>query len=96
MIKTIEHSPRLPLLRFTSFHLRIHPFILSAEILKQIWDLSDQDQDSMLSHREFCTALYLMEKSREGRPLPPVLPTGKQAEDSGYVRKPGPWIRSDG
>ncbi|GAQ85027.1 hypothetical protein KFL_002180020 [Klebsormidium nitens] len=49
---------------------------IPREILKQIWDLSDQDQDGMLSVREFCTALYLMEKSREGRPLPPVLPTG--------------------
>jgi epidermal growth factor receptor substrate 15 len=39
-----------------------------------VWDLSDQDNDSMLSLREFCTALYLMERYREGRPLPAVLP----------------------
>ena len=39
-----------------------------------MWDLSDQDNDSMLSLREFCTALYLMERYREGRPLPAVLP----------------------
>lgn len=42
--------------------------------MKQVWDLSDQDNDSMLSLKEFCTALYLMEKYREGRPLPAVLP----------------------
>ena len=45
------------------------------EVLKQVWDLSDQDNDSMLSLREFCIALYLMERYREGHPLPPTLPT---------------------
>lgn len=40
-----------------------------------MWDLSDQDNDSMLSLREFCIALYLMERYREGRPLPAVLPS---------------------
>jgi epidermal growth factor receptor substrate 15 len=48
---------------------------LPREVLKQVWDLSDQDNDSMLSHREFCVALYLMERYREGRPLPAVLPS---------------------
>ncbi|KVH88235.1 epidermal growth factor receptor substrate 15-like 1 [Cynara cardunculus var. scolymus] len=47
---------------------------LPREILKQVWDLSDQDNDSMLSQKEFCIALYLMERFREGRPLPKVLP----------------------
>lgn len=47
---------------------------LPREILKQVWDLSDQDNDSMLSLKEFCIALYLMERFREGRPLPKVLP----------------------
>ncbi|WJX65149.1 hypothetical protein P8452_49841 [Trifolium repens] len=47
---------------------------LPREVLKQVWDLSDQDNDSMLSLREFCIALYLMERHREGRPLPGVLP----------------------
>uniref|UniRef100_A0A2K2AMF1 EF-hand domain-containing protein n=1 Tax=Populus trichocarpa TaxID=3694 RepID=A0A2K2AMF1_POPTR len=47
---------------------------LPREILKQVWDLSDQDSDSMLSLREFCFALYLMERYREGRPLPAALP----------------------
>ena len=46
-----------------------------SEVLKRVWDLSDQDNDSMLSLREFCTALYLMERYREGRPLPSVLPS---------------------
>ena len=45
-----------------------------SDVLKQVWDLSDQDNDSMLSQREFCTALYLMERYREGRPLPSVVP----------------------
>ncbi|XP_077231118.1 uncharacterized protein LOC143864147 [Tasmannia lanceolata] len=48
---------------------------LPREVLKQVWDLSDQDNDSMLSLREFCTALYLMERHREGHPLPAVLPS---------------------
>ncbi|KAI4388515.1 hypothetical protein MLD38_000836 [Melastoma candidum] len=48
---------------------------LPREILKQVWDLSDQDSDSMLSLREFCFALYLMERYREGRPLPAALPS---------------------
>lgn len=47
----------------------------TSEVLKQVWDLSDQDNDSMLSLREFCIALYLMERYREGRPLPAVLPS---------------------
>ncbi|KAA8547600.1 hypothetical protein F0562_004029 [Nyssa sinensis] len=48
---------------------------LPREVLKQVWDLSDQDNDSMLSLREFCIALYLMERYREGRLLPTVLPS---------------------
>ncbi|KAA8537395.1 hypothetical protein F0562_026918 [Nyssa sinensis] len=48
---------------------------LPREVLKQVWDLADQDNDSMLSLREFCIALYLMERYREGCPLPPTLPS---------------------
>ncbi|KAM7513980.1 hypothetical protein LguiA_003563 [Lonicera macranthoides] len=44
-------------------------------VLKQVWDLSDQDNDSMLSLRVFCIALYLMERYREGWPLPSTLPS---------------------
>ncbi|KAG0459253.1 hypothetical protein HPP92_022381 [Vanilla planifolia] len=47
---------------------------LPREVLRQVWDLSDQDNDSMLSMKEFCIAVYLMERYREGRPLPSVLP----------------------
>ncbi|XP_062216899.1 uncharacterized protein LOC133916996 [Phragmites australis] len=47
---------------------------LPREVLKQVWDLSDQDNDGMLSLREFCIALYLMERHRAGTPLPTVLP----------------------
>ncbi|KAL1814882.1 hypothetical protein DCAR_0519079 [Daucus carota subsp. sativus] len=57
---------------------------LPREILKQVWDLSDQDNDSMLSLREFCIALYLMERYREGRPLPPVLPNNIILEDTQF------------
>ena len=48
--------------------------IILSEVLKQVWDLADQDSDSMLSLREFCIALYLMERYREGRSLPASLP----------------------
>ncbi|KAL5706109.1 hypothetical protein ACHQM5_024317 [Ranunculus cassubicifolius] len=48
---------------------------LPREVLKQVWELSDQDNDSMLSLKEWCTALYLMERFREGRPLPAALPS---------------------
>ncbi|KAL8125426.1 uncharacterized protein LOC141720441 [Apium graveolens] len=57
---------------------------LPREILKQVWDLSDQDNDSMLSLREFCIALYLMERFREGRPLPSVLPSNIILEDAQF------------
>lgn len=45
------------------------------EVLKHVWELSDQDNDTMLSLREFCISLYLMERYREGRPLPTSLPS---------------------
>ncbi|CAN6463969.1 unnamed protein product [Victoria cruziana] len=48
---------------------------LPREVLKQVWDLSDQDNDSMLSLKEFCVALYFMERYREGRSLPSMLPS---------------------
>lgn len=60
------------------FHLVIltimHCLHLS-EVLKQVWDLSDQDNDSMLSLMEFCIAVYLMERYREGCSLPAALPS---------------------
>ncbi|KAL7612967.1 hypothetical protein Lser_V15G07089 [Lactuca serriola] len=49
---------------------------LPRDILKQVWDLSDQDNDSMLSLNEFCIALFLMERHREGHSLPKTLPSG--------------------
>ncbi|KAF3779520.1 EH domain-containing protein 2 [Nymphaea thermarum] len=55
---------------------------LPREVLKQVWDLSDQDNDSMLSVKEFCTALYLMERYREGRPLPAVLPDSMKFDEA--------------
>ncbi|KAL5557705.1 hypothetical protein UlMin_033916 [Ulmus minor] len=55
---------------------------LPREVLKQVWDLSDQDSDSMLSLREFCFALYLMERYREGLPLPAVLPNNVMYDET--------------
>jgi len=45
---------------------------LPGEVLKQVWDLSEHDGDNMMSLREFCIALYFMERYREDHPLPPV------------------------
>lgn len=50
--------------------------------MKQIWDLSDQDNDSMLSLREFCVALYLMERYREGHSLPSVIPNSVMLDET--------------
>ncbi|KAG5613615.1 hypothetical protein H5410_024896 [Solanum commersonii] len=55
---------------------------LPREVLKQVWDLADQDNDSMLSLREFCVALYLMERYREGRPLPSTLPNSVMLDET--------------
>ncbi|XP_030446776.1 uncharacterized protein LOC115669790 [Syzygium oleosum] len=55
---------------------------LPRDVLKQVWDLSDQDSDSMLSLREFCFALYLMERHREGRPLPTALPSNVMYDET--------------
>ncbi|CAI9755801.1 unnamed protein product [Fraxinus pennsylvanica] len=55
---------------------------LPIEVLKQVWDLSDQDSDGMLSLTEFCIALYLMERYREGRPLPSVLPSSVMLDET--------------
>lgn len=55
---------------------------LPREVLKQVWDLSDQDNDSMLSLREFCIALYLMERFREGRPPPAALPSSILSDEA--------------
>lgn len=56
-------------------------YVVVSGVLKQVWDLSDEDNDSMLSLREFCTALYFMERFREGRALPSTLPAGIHPED---------------
>ncbi|XP_051139226.1 uncharacterized protein LOC127257012 [Andrographis paniculata] len=57
---------------------------LPREVLKKVWDLSDQDNDSMLSLREFCIALYLMERYREGRPLPATLPSSVIFDETSF------------
>ncbi|XP_022879738.1 epidermal growth factor receptor substrate 15-like 1 isoform X2 [Olea europaea var. sylvestris] len=55
---------------------------LPRDVLKQIWDLSDQDNDGKLSLREFCIALYLMERYREGHSLPTVFPSGVMIDET--------------
>ncbi|KDP43775.1 hypothetical protein JCGZ_22402 [Jatropha curcas] len=55
---------------------------LPREVLIQVWDLSDQDNDSMLSLREFCTAVYLMERYIKGRPLPTTLPSSVMSDEN--------------
>ncbi|XP_078155540.1 uncharacterized protein LOC144551456 [Carex rostrata] len=55
---------------------------LPREILKQVWDLSDQDSDGMLSLREFCIALYLMERHRQGSTLPKSLPDSLRYDEA--------------
>ncbi|CDY08192.1 BnaA06g15340D [Brassica napus] len=68
---------------------------LPREALKQVWDLSDQDNDSMLSLREFCIAVYLMERYREGRPLPPVFPSTIISSESMFT-SPGQSVAPHG
>lgn len=67
-----------------------------TEVLKQVWDLSDQDNDSMLSLREFCIALYLMERFREGRPLPATLPSSIISDVSSFALPTNYGNTSDG
>lgn len=47
-----------------------------------MWDLSDQDNDSMLTLKEFCFALYLMERYREGHTLPQSLPRNVMLDET--------------
>lgn len=60
-----------------------------------MWDLSDQDSDSMLSLREFCFALYLMERYREGRPLPAELPRTVMLDET-LLSMTGPSMATHG
>ncbi|XP_071701186.1 uncharacterized protein [Rutidosis leptorrhynchoides] len=71
---------------------------LPREILKQVWDLSDQDNDSMLSLTEFCIALYLMERYREGHNLPPTLPSNVLLDETllSLTGPPNPSYRHAG
>lgn len=57
----------------------------------------------MLSLREFCTALYLMERYREGRPLPSALPDSIRNDETLLISTGQPstyggsaWQRSPG
>lgn len=41
---------------------------------RQVWELSDHDADGNLDDEEFCLALWLCEKVKQGEPLPAQLP----------------------
>ncbi|KAI1299300.1 Intersectin-2 [Halotydeus destructor] len=47
---------------------------LPQQILAQIWNLSDVDTDGKLSNEEFILAMYFIEQTKLGCPLPGVLP----------------------
>ncbi|RAL52389.1 hypothetical protein DM860_007246 [Cuscuta australis] len=68
---------------------------LPREVLKQVWDLADQDNDSMLSLMEFCIALYLMERYREGRSIPSALPNSVLRDET-LISLAGPTSLSHG
>lgn len=63
-----------------------YAFLCLPDVLLQVWDLSDQDNDSMLSLREFCIALYFMERYREGRPIPTTLPSNVIFDVSSFAQ----------
>jgi len=47
---------------------------LAVEVLGKVWELSDIDKDGRLSVHEFCVAMFLVEESANGRPVPDELP----------------------
>ena len=47
---------------------------LPQPALAQIWNLSDVNHDGKLSVEEFILAMFLVERTRSGAPLPPILP----------------------
>ena len=47
---------------------------LHVTILGEVWELSDIDKDGSLDIEEFCLAMYLLSKAREGEKLPASLP----------------------
>ncbi|KAK1361596.1 putative calcium-binding protein [Heracleum sosnowskyi] len=69
---------------------------LPLDILKQVWDLSDQDNNGMLTLREFCIARYLMERYMERYPLPSVSPSNIIFEDTQFHSSGQPWRHNPG
>ena len=47
---------------------------LPNSVLSKIWSLADTDRDGLLSHSEFCLAMYLIDIKLAGHDLPTQLP----------------------
>eukprot|EP01066_Platyproteum_vivax_P016870 Platyproteum_vivax@DN7244_c0_g1_i5.p1 len=47
---------------------------LPSNVLRQIWDMSDKNNDGRLSEREFVVAMHLASRAKKGVPLPEELP----------------------
>jgi len=47
---------------------------LPTPLLAQIWTMSDVNKDGFLSIEEFCVAMFLIERAKEGYQLPSALP----------------------
>eukprot|EP00271_Cylindrocystis_brebissonii_P021929 TRINITY_DN816_c2_g1_i2.p1 TRINITY_DN816_c2_g1~~TRINITY_DN816_c2_g1_i2.p1 ORF type:complete len:1396 (+),score=380.02 TRINITY_DN816_c2_g1_i2:115-4188(+) len=54
---------------------------MPREVLKQVWDLSDTGKDGKLSRREFYSAMYLIDRLREGKKLPARFPPGVHLDE---------------
>ena len=59
---------------------------LDTSCLSEIWDLSDVNQDGVLSLDEFCIAMHLSVGRRHGLPVPQTLPPAL-AQVAGEVNK---------
>ena len=47
---------------------------LPNSVLSKVWSLADTDRDGLLTLREFCLAMYLMNVKLDGHDLPTDLP----------------------
>lgn len=65
--------------------------MLPFQILKEIWILSDIDQDGNLDFPEFCVAMHLVVGvSKRGLSVPPTLPTALIPQAKAHLFPPLP------